>query len=116
MIGQTQVDQRTNYITHVRETAALLAVAVHSDWFVAQRLPDKTRYDHAVLTGLPRTHCVEQADHHGRHALLAPVSNGQELIDRLRAGITPAPARRGSEHQVAILTERQRGALAVHFG
>ena len=110
-----QADQAADHVGHVGEAARLLAVAVDRDGHPGQRLAHEVGDHHAVLPGLPRADRVEQADHHRGQLPLFPVGDGQELVDRLAAGVGPAALVGRAQHQVAVLAERELVALAVHL-
>ena len=109
-------DQRADDVADIGEAARLRAVAVHGDRPAQERLLHEGRDDHAILPGLPRAHGVEEANHHGRQMLLTPVGQGEELIERLRAGIAPAAFCRRPQHQRTVFLERHLFAQAVHLG
>ena len=109
-------DQGIHRIVHVGEAAALAAVAEDRDVGAGQRLGHEIGDDHAVTAGLPRSHGVEQAGNHGGNLALFPVSDGQELVDGLGAGIAPAALVRRSPHHVVVFAEGNLLRLAVHLG
>ena len=108
-----QRHQGSDDVADVGEAARLVAVAVDRDRPAGERLLDERRHDHAVLPGLARSDGVEQPDDHRRELALAPVGQRQELVDRLRAGVAPPPLGRRTQHQVAVLAERDLLAQPV---
>src|SRR5438132_2499017 len=55
-------DHRAHRAAHPREAARLLAVAEHGDRSPAERLLDEVGHDHPVLSGLARSHGIEEPD------------------------------------------------------
>src|SRR5439155_12793126 len=71
---------------------------------------------HAVLAGLPRADSVEEPNDNRGQFLFSPIGEGQELINRFRTCVAPAPLVGGAYHQVIFFTEREFLALAVNLG
>src|SRR5687768_2372642 len=108
-----QLEQGPDDVGHVREAARLSAVAKHRDLFAGERLAHKRWHDHSVLTGLARAYGIEKANDDDRKFLLFPVGERQELIQRFAARIRPSVSSGRSHHQIRILAEGNRDALAV---
>src|SRR5947209_238152 len=113
ILATKQLAERADNVSDVAEAALLRARAEYRDRFLRERLPHERRDDHPVATALSRANGVEQAPHYGRQAALAVVRDREELIERLRARVCPAPANRRAHHEITVLTERDRGGLAV---
>src|SRR5205085_2510824 len=111
-----QVNQSADDITHEAEAARLLARAEDRDGPARQRLLDEGWDDHAVLPGLSGADGVEESDDDRRQLLLAPVGEREELVNRLRARVRPAPLRRRSHDEVSVLSKRNVVREAIDFG
>ena len=111
-----QFQQGGDDVGDVCKGARLFAVPEHGDRFAGQRLADEVRDHHSVLTGLTRSDGVEEADDDDGQLALLPVSEREELVDRLAARVGPAVLRRRPEHEIGIFAERHVVALAVHLG
>ena len=98
------------------EAPGLLPVAIHSERLVVQRLLDEPGHHHAVMTGLAGTDRVEAPPDQRRAMPLAPIRDGQELINGLGARVAPPPPTGRTQYQIAVLPERHVAALAVHLG
>src|SRR5687767_394595 len=85
-----QADGAGDSVGHVREAPSLPAVAVNDDGSVGESLLNEIGQHHAVFTGLARAHSIEKPANYNRKVLLAPVRDGEKLIDGLRAGVAPA--------------------------
>ena len=68
------------------------------------------------MARLARAHGVEQADDRHRHLPLVVVREGEELVERLGAGVAPASLGRRAHDDVAVLAVGQVGAEPVHLG
>jgi hypothetical protein len=94
----------------------LLAVAKDGDRLPRQRLPDEVGDDHPVLTGLPGSDCIEQANHDDGELALLPVCQAQELVDHLAARVRPAVLVGRAEHEIRAFREGHGDALSVDLG
>src|SRR5262245_24195140 len=99
----------------MREAAALLSIAINRNLLTGQRLPDEIRNDHSVTSGLAWADGVEEARDHCRNLFLFPVGDGQEFVNRLRAGVTPPALVSRPHHQIVVLAERNSLAFTVNF-
>src|SRR5262249_30817697 len=97
------------------KTTALFAVAINRDRTSRERLLHERRDHHAILAGLSRSHSIEQADDYSRQFLFPPECEREKLIDRFRAGVTPASLRGRAHDEIAVFRKRDIRAQAVHF-
>ncbi len=112
-----QPRERADRVLHVAEAARLRAVAVNLERAVAERRRDEPRDHHSVLAALPRPDGVEEARNHAVEPALLVVRERQELVERLRLRVCPAPRRRRPVDAAALLCERLRLApVAVDLG
>ena len=96
-----------------REASPLRAVAEDRDRLALQTLRDEAGDHHPVTARLAWAHRVEQPRHHDGQPALVPVGQAEELVQRLGAGIRPAPRRRRPHHAVVALGEGDLDPLAV---
>ena len=71
---------------------------------------------HAVAAALTRTDGVEQADDRDAKVAFAGVGKCEEFIEELAGRIAPAGLVGRSEHEIRILSKRQRMTLPINLG
>jgi hypothetical protein len=76
-----KLNECADHVPDIAETTRLLTIAIHCDGAAGQSLFHKSRYHHTVTAGLPWTNGIEQADYYRRQLFLAPISEGQKLIN-----------------------------------
>ncbi len=103
-------------VAHVAEAARLAPVAVDLQGLARQGRGHEAGKDHAVVAHLPRPHDVEEPHDDDLEVVFLVMSQGQELVDRLRARVGPPRLRGRPVDDVVALGERQAGRLAVDLG
>ena len=111
--GIDQLDECPHDIGDVRERARLRPIAKDRDRFPRQRLLHEVRNHHAVLTGLTRSHGIEEPHDDDRELPFLPVREREKFVDRLAAGVGPPMLRRRPQYEIGILSKRHVLALAV---
>src|SRR5581483_1423147 len=101
-----QVGERADRVLHVTEAARLRAVAVDLERPSGECVRDEARDHHPVLPALPGTDRVEEPHDDAVEPALLVVSQCEELVERLRLRVRPAPRRRRAVHALALLRER----------
>src|SRR5262245_2854955 len=97
------------------EATALCAIAKDRHILAAKCLANEIGNNHSVTASLTGPDRVEETSDHGRHVLLFPIGNSEELVDRLRAGIAPSPLDSRAHNQIVVFAERHALPLAVDF-
>ena len=90
-VGVHQPGERADRVLHVAEAARLRAVAVDLERVACKRRLNEAGNDHAVLPALARPDRVEEAHDHAVEPALLVVGERQELVERLRLRVRPAP-------------------------
>src|SRR5882724_5532241 len=80
-------EHAVDHVGNMAEAARLFARTKNRHGLLAQSLSHKRRNYHAVLTGLPWPHCMEQAYHLDAKFLLAKIRQRQKFSDGLGTGV-----------------------------
>src|SRR5437870_229242 len=83
VIGVHERNHGAHSVAHVSEASTLLAIAVHRQGLVVQRLFNEAGHYHPVMTALPRANRIEAPPNESRAMAFAPIRDGQELINGL---------------------------------
>src|SRR2546423_14420200 len=98
--------QSIHGIVHVSKTPGLRTITIYRKVCPGQGLPHEIGNDHTVTPGLAGANDIEHARNHSGHPLFFSISDRQNFVNQLGAGITPPSFVGWAEDKVITFSKR----------